>query len=58
MKGFPQIEIAFDIKDVQLATKIKSVIGAGKLFIRVNGKSCRITFKNKQTNKHTNLIFC
>ena len=40
-----QIEIAFDIKDVQLATKIISVIGGGKLFIRANGKSCRITFK-------------
>jgi hypothetical protein len=27
VKGYPQIEIAFDIKDVQLATKIISVIG-------------------------------
>ena len=45
VKGYPQIEIAFDIKDVQLATKIISVIGGGKLFIRANGKSCRITIK-------------
>jgi hypothetical protein len=50
VKGYPQIEIAFDIKDVQLANKTKnkkiiSVIGGGKLFIRANGKSCRITFK-------------
>ena len=45
MKGYPQIEIAFDIKDIQLAKKIISVIGGGKLFIRANGKSCKITFK-------------
>jgi hypothetical protein len=30
---------------VQLATQIISVIGGGNLFIRANGKSCRITFK-------------
>ena len=45
VKGYPQIEIAFDIKDVQLAKKIISVIGGGNLFIRANGKSCRITFQ-------------
>jgi len=55
MKGYPQIEFAFDIKDVQLAKKkqkIISVIGGGNLFIRANGKSSRITFFFK------NLIFC
>ena len=36
-----EIEIAFDIKDVQLAKKIMG----GNLFIRANGQSCRITFK-------------
>jgi len=43
VKGYPQIEIAFDIKDIQLAKKIISVIGG--VFIRAKGKSCRITFK-------------
>ena len=35
----PQIEIAFDIKDVQLA-KNHICNWGGKLFIRANGKSC------------------
>ena len=45
VKGFPQIEIVFDIKDIELAKKIITVIGGGNLYIRPNGKSCRITFK-------------
>jgi hypothetical protein len=52
VKGTPQIEIAFDIKEVQLAKKkkrkIKSVIVfflGGNLFIRAIGKSCRKTTK-------------
>jgi hypothetical protein len=51
VKGYPQIEIAFDIKDVQLANKKQQkqqnhiCNWGGKLFIRANGKSCKITFK-------------
>lgn len=35
VKGYPQIEIAFDIKDIQLAKKIISVIGGYLLELKV-----------------------
>ncbi len=48
VKGFPQIEIVFDIRDLELFKKIQSVIGGGTFYIRPNGKSGRITFKKKE----------
>ena len=39
----PQLEIAFNIKDIQLAKK--NYIYNWGIFIRAKGKSCRITFK-------------
>lgn len=48
VKGAPQIEIVFDIRDFELFKKIQSVIGGGTFYIRPNGKSGKITFKKTE----------
>ena len=47
IKGVPHIEIAFDIRDLPLFEKIRSIIG-GFITIRPNGNSGRLTVKKKR----------
>jgi hypothetical protein len=48
VKGQPQIEIVFDIRDLELFKKIYSVIGGGTFYFRPNNKSGKITFKKTE----------
>lgn len=41
VKGYPQIEIAFDIKDIQLAKKIISVIGVVNYLLELMVKAVK-----------------
>jgi hypothetical protein len=48
VKGAPQIEIVFDIRDFELFKKIQFVIGGGTFYVRPNKKSGKITFKKTE----------
>jgi hypothetical protein len=52
-KGVPHIEIVFDIKDIQLFTKIKEVLGAGYITIRPNSQSGRLFIKKRNVRRAT-----
>jgi hypothetical protein len=45
VKTVPQIEITFDIKDLELFKKIQDVLGGGYINIRSNGQSGRLIIK-------------
>jgi LAGLIDADG endonuclease len=46
--GKPNLTIAFHIKDISLAYKIKSEIGAGTVSNIKNKKACKYVLTNKQ----------
>lgn len=46
---YSAIEIAFDIKDFKLMSKISDTLGGGYIFIRANGKSGQLRIKDKIT---------
>jgi hypothetical protein len=48
-KNIPHIEIAFDIRDIELFKKIQEVLKGGYIFIRANGMSGRLTVKKQDT---------
>lgn len=48
-KEYSRIEIAFDIKDLKLMSKISETLGGGYIFIRANGQSGNLVIKDKIT---------
>ena len=46
-KSIPHIEIAFDIKDIYLFSKIQTNVGGGFITIRPNGNSGRLIVRKK-----------
>lgn len=47
-KWVAHIEIVFDIRDIQLYTKIREILGGGYITIRPNGTSGRLIIKKRE----------
>ncbi len=55
--NFPQIELAFYIKDLKLIEKIQERLGGGIIYIRPNGQSGTLKIKKQSVLLHLiNLI--
>lgn len=48
LKTVPQIEITFDIRDIELFKKIQSILGGGYINIRSNGNSGRLIIRKQE----------